>query len=203
MLSWITGISASGNIGLSTDQAPRSSPHSLTSRPSGADKRRLTIKLIARAAAGSPDAGYCWSNSSCGFHQNHEWFWVASWPSATSRSSANALKCTKSAAPVISVPNLAPSACQLRRYSLSPIAFSGTAVTQKQHRHTLGFFQRDHLPSAAASSVGDHDQSCKGLIEKSLLNENCRMGRLPPKQNRVGNHTVEIVDSSSWCLQKI
>ncbi len=63
MLSWTTGMSALGNIGLSTDQVPWSRPHSLRSSPTGG---RAMPRLIPSATPGAPGAGYCWSNSACG-----------------------------------------------------------------------------------------------------------------------------------------
>src|SRR5277367_3605853 len=55
--SWNTGMSALGNIWISTDQAPWSRPHCV-SVSRWLDR---TSSIAACAASGAPGAGYCWA----------------------------------------------------------------------------------------------------------------------------------------------
>src|SRR6478752_2643782 len=63
MLSWTTGMVASGKAWTSTDQVPWSIPQLSRSAPIQVG---WTTSLISVASAGSPGAGYCTSNSSSG-----------------------------------------------------------------------------------------------------------------------------------------
>ena len=56
-------MAASGNACRSTDQVPWSIPQESTSAPTQVG---LTMSLTSSASSGSPGAGYCTSNSSCG-----------------------------------------------------------------------------------------------------------------------------------------
>src|SRR5919112_801283 len=63
MLSWTTGMEASGKACTSTDQVPWSMPQLSMSAPTQVG---LTTSLISAASSGSPGAGYWTSNSSEG-----------------------------------------------------------------------------------------------------------------------------------------
>ncbi len=63
MLSWATGIDASGKAWTSTDQVPWSMPQLSTSAPTQVG---WTMSLTSSASSGIPGAGYWTSKSSCG-----------------------------------------------------------------------------------------------------------------------------------------
>ena len=63
MLSWTTGMAASGNAWTNTDHVPWSMPQLSTSTPTQVG---WTTSLISVANSGRPGAGYCTSNSGAG-----------------------------------------------------------------------------------------------------------------------------------------